>query len=115
MSSHLRDGFPPANGFQIQVSANICDVKKHTAKYCGNDQQVIPGSPKQDTNDHASVVYDNLYLDDPYTVEQLNDPSMIVARIQPLVDEFYNPKDITTGTDTYPQFKFAILRVLIIW
>ena len=52
-------------------------------------------------DDHASVVYDNVYLDDPYTVEQLNAPSMIVARIQPLVDEFYNSKDITTGTNIY--------------
>lgn len=56
-------------------------------------------------NDHASVVCDNIYLDDPYTVEQLNAPSMIVARIQPLVDEFYNSKDITTGTNIYQQIK----------
>ena len=50
-------------------------------------------------NDHGSVVYDNVYLADPYTVKQLNAPSMIVAKIQPLVDEFYNSKDITTGTN----------------
>ncbi len=75
---------------------------------------MIPGPPKQDKNDHASVVYDNVYLDDPYTVEQLNAPSMIVARIQPLVDEFYNPKDITTGSNIYQQIKRATLRVLII-
>ena len=65
-------------------------------------------------NDHASVVYDNVYLDDPYTEEQLNAPSMIVARIQPLVDEFYNSKDITTGTNIYQQIKRATSRVLII-
>ena len=64
---------------------------------------MIPSSPKQDTNDHRSVVYDNVYLADPYTVEQLNAPSMIVARIQPLADEFYNSKDITTGTNINQQ------------
>ena len=60
---------------------------------------MVPGSPKQDTNDHAFVVYDNVYIEDPYTIEQLGAPSMIVARVLPLVDEFYNPKDITTGTN----------------
>lgn len=68
----------------------------------------------QERNYHAFVVYDNVYIDDPYTMEQLNSPSMIVARILPLVDEFYNSKDITIGTNIYHQIKRAILRVLIV-
>ena len=60
------------------------------------------------------VVYDNGYIDDPYTIEQLNAPSMVVARIVPLVDEFYNSKDITIGTNTYQQIKRKTLRVLIV-
>ena len=67
----------------------------------------------QERNYHAFVVYDNVYIDDPYTMEQLNSPSMIVARILPLVDEFYNSKDITTGTNIYHQIKRATLTVLI--
>ena len=75
---------------------------------------MIPSSPQQDIDDLASAVYDNVHLDDPYTVEQLNAPSMIVARIQPLVDEFYNSKDITTGINIYQQIKHANSGVLII-
>ena len=75
---------------------------------------MIPEFPTQDTNAHGSVVYDNVYLADPYTVKQLNAPSMIVARVQPLADEFYNSKDITTGTNIYQQVKRATPKVLII-
>lgn len=75
---------------------------------------MVPDSPKQDTNDHAFVVYDNVYIDDPYTIEQLNTPSMVVARVLPLVDEFYSSEDITTGNNIYQQRKRSLSRVLIV-
>jgi hypothetical protein len=39
----------------------------------------------------------NIFLDSPYTIEQLSSPGIIVSIIQPLVDKLYNPHDVSIG------------------
>lgn len=43
------------------------------------------------------AVVDRILSDDPYTAEQLKAPRMNKLLIRPLVDQLYNPHDISVG------------------
>jgi len=48
---------------------------------------------------HSSVRQDIITcIDDPYSLEQLRSPRMNLSTVRPLVDKFYDMKDISIST-----------------
>lgn len=48
----------------------------------------------------SEAVADLILPDDPYTAEQLKAPRMNKLLVRPLVDQLYNPHDLSVGRNS---------------
>jgi hypothetical protein len=83
------------------MKANHCIYKEYAGKfwlpsvrYCLASRLVTPEGTA--STEPWTLT---LFLDNPYTIEQLSSPSINLSIVQPLVDKFYDPHDVSTGTN----------------
>ncbi|MCJ1470648.1 hypothetical protein MMC07_009294 [Pseudocyphellaria aurata] len=77
----------------LQIYKTIHQIRREIMDVIGQPNSFLSYAQRQ--NLYARAVADPILSDDPYTAEQLKAPRMNKLLVRPLVDQLYNPNDIS--------------------